>query len=311
MESLDEAALNAAPSAYNNGLEKGAFKFDAARFNLALDAYFCVIRQYPSEQPQDVVERVAKAIAAVHISEVKGTGAEIDVARRVEERWQSYREEASAAIAAMRAGDTLKKPDDLNTSGERVQGLKTSGTLIEEMKRMLERRNNERQERSLAGKYEGQEFLNGECNAWNHAIMLASGHEQRGEIRVVNEKEVRKRIASELTRCAESAESHDWNNQTHRQRMVNAIIIALRPYLREPRQGSGWLPIETAPRDYSWIFIAAFHPDGAMEYSVGSRWEGNKEGTRGFWQCWRGPAPTHWLPMPKLNSIEDGSASGR
>ena len=49
-----------------------------------------------------MIERVARAIAAVHIAEVKGTDCEPVVAERVESRWMSYREEARAAIAAMR-----------------------------------------------------------------------------------------------------------------------------------------------------------------------------------------------------------------
>ena len=59
-----------------------------------------------------------------------------------------------------------------------------------------------------------------------------------------------------------------------------------------------WQPIDTAPRDYRWIVIAAFDDDDRPDYVVGSRWEGDKEGVRGFWQCWKGNAPTHWMPMP-------------
>lgn len=47
----------------------------------------------------------------------------------------------------------------------------------------------------------------------------------------VDEKAVRAKISSELSRCAERTECHDWNNYLHREYMLNSVILAIRPYL--------------------------------------------------------------------------------
>lgn len=46
------------------------------------------------------------------------------------------------------------------------------------------------------------------------------------------EKEISKKIATQLIKVAETHDSHDWSNFLHRQDMLNAIIIAIRPYLK-------------------------------------------------------------------------------
>lgn len=58
-QSPRERAIDSAHKAYNNGLEKGAFRFDAARFNLALSAYMDSIAA-----DAEMVEAIGMAIAA-------------------------------------------------------------------------------------------------------------------------------------------------------------------------------------------------------------------------------------------------------
>ena len=58
-----------------------------------------------------------------------------------------------------------------------------------------------------------------------------------------------------------------------------------------PAVVSAWQPINTAPRDYTWVLIAAFESDNKPDCIIASRWEG-------FWQMWKGKPPTHWQPLP-------------
>lgn len=81
-----------------------------------------------------------------------------------------------------------------------------------------------------------------------------------------------------------------------------------------PEQGaslSGWLPIETAPRDGS-AFLAYNPLIGAYHTAFTTRWTGepNEEGYEGFpcgfWPCGSGSypfgkwdaQPTHWQALP-------------
>lgn len=53
-----------------------------------------------------------------------------------------------------------------------------------------------------------------------------------------------------------------------------------------------WRDISSAPRDYTWIMIAAFDEDDWPLCAVASRW-------KGFWQFWPlRRSPTHWMPLP-------------
>jgi len=62
-----------------------------------------------------------------------------------------------------------------------------------------------------------------------------------------------------------------------------------------------WLPIETAPKDGTYIILGG--PYGARE----GRWENSEDchqwsGVKGYW-LWEpficdGEIPTHWMPFP-------------
>lgn len=103
---------------------------------------------------------------------------------------------------------------------------------------------------------------------WNTRIPVSGC-----EIPVVDEKELRKRIASELTRCTVDAESDDWSNQTHRACMMNAIILATRLYLREPkrelRPQYDYVPDGGTPslvKEHEGLGRFRHHPDPAIDF---------------------------------------------
>ena len=62
-----------------------------------------------------------------------------------------------------------------------------------------------------------------------------------------------------------------------------------------------WQPIETAPKDGTWILAGEFgNPDFVGDYYAAS-WSGDEDG------CWcancgqyvtQEPEPTHWMPLP-------------
>lgn len=69
---------------------------------------------------------------------------------------------------------------------------------------------------------------------------------------------------------------------------------------------SEWQPIETAPRDGTWILICQYgcSEPSRLVASFDDGW-----GADGWWLCCdgknpelplRGPEPTHWMPLPKL-----------
>lgn len=72
------------------------------------------------------------------------------------------------------------------------------------------------------------------------------------------------------------------------------------------RESVGWQPIETAPRDGTYVLCCWTTKDAgydkvglAFSNSIGA-WD------IGWWCC---PTPTYWMPLPdapKVNSIEDG-----
>jgi hypothetical protein len=55
-------------------------------------------------------------------------------------------------------------------------------SLIQEMQEFWDRRNKERQERSLNKQWEGHEFLNGECSAWRHVIQIVRDRHASSEV---------------------------------------------------------------------------------------------------------------------------------
>lgn len=66
----------------------------------------------------------------------------------------------------------------------------------------------------------------------------------------------------------------------------------------------GWMPIETAPKDGTWVLLRSVGPDsGCVVASWDSDW------CDGWWVCddgkcaidlpLRGPDPTHWQPLPQ------------
>jgi len=66
------------------------------------------------------------------------------------------------------------------------------------------------------------------------------------------------------------------------------------------RQYPEWMPIETAPRDGTYIILARFEDDGSVEV-VGGDWnlypKEGQEGLHGF-EAWISQA-THWMPLPE------------
>jgi hypothetical protein len=68
-----------------------------------------------------------------------------------------------------------------------------------------------------------------------------------------------------------------------------------------------WLPIETAPRDGSWVLLKggdSFEPtdSGRLYPCVSAWWNADWEEWVFVWfdSAWRGTweAPTHWMPIP-------------
>lgn len=116
-EQLDPKALGAAHAAYNLGLEKGAFRFDAARFNLALRAYLAA-----SQPPVDgdVVERVRLVLCK---------------SLKVNQVTHSYKYLAEDAIAAAYPA-LLARIVELE--GEREAGIVEAAGYHEELARFFE-----------------------------------------------------------------------------------------------------------------------------------------------------------------------------
>ena len=176
----------------------------------------------------ELVERVARALACTFFHEcsrgVESTSVAatyFDFAEQyVDKRWDDFNDMAKAAIAAM--GDAaIRKDAGVGVPGTEAEILATSPHTLNE---------------SLYAALTATRRHCKNSDAVAQADEVLAAYDSRSEIPVVDEKEVRKRIASELTRCAETADSHDWNDQTHRQRIVNAVILAVRPYLREPKR---------------------------------------------------------------------------
>lgn len=68
----------------------------------------------------------------------------------------------------------------------------------------------------------------------------------------------------------------------------------------------GWQPIETAPRDGTWILV---RQSDVLEPSVAVCAFDPECSEGGWWMCCdgknpeiplRGPSPTHWMPLPAL-----------
>ena len=74
---------------------------------------------------------------------------------------------------------------------------------------------------------------------------------------------------------------------------------------------STWSPIETAPRDGTWVW--AYWPNGVVEGRQSpAAWEEHSDGFR-----WTDPfdsrghdQPSHWMPLPAPPD-EDGEAPGQ
>ena len=78
-----------------------------------------------------------------------------------------------------------------------------------------------------------------------------------------------------------------------------ALQVAIRAALAQARaEGSGWQPIETAPRGEIVLFV--YPPDGKShldpKYGVGSlsEWSGHTLFFDWGWSM----RPTHWMPLP-------------
>lgn len=77
------------------------------------------------------------------------------------------------------------------------------------------------------------------------AIQIIRNHQPEPTQKQVDEAKLRAKIATELSRCSDSTGNYDWNNYLHREYMINAVVLAIRPYHRqvdnvgEPQQVSG------------------------------------------------------------------------
>jgi len=60
-----------------------------------------------------------------------------------------------------------------------------------------------------------------------------------------------------------------------------------------------WQPIETAPRDGTWVLLYSPNENQpAVAYFNGHAWDDNGDG--GFWF-----EPTHWMPLPPKPGQEE------
>lgn len=69
---------------------------------------------------------------------------------------------------------------------------------------------------------------------------------------------------------------------------------------------SDWQPIDTAPKDGSWVLLWLPSP---RSYLVKARWLDSEEYVDDIWHEWQQqggdrvrcilPGPTHWMPLPK------------
>ena len=104
-----------------------------------------------------------------------------------------------------------------------------------------------------------------------------------------------------------------WDNagahaQDHHRDLARAAIAALNP---PPGNGGGWQPIETAPKDGTYVLIATESHDGGMTTAC---WDAEWSSSSGWWLLdngkdpeipLRGAEPTHWMPLPAAPSIAD------
>lgn len=104
-------------------------------------------------------------------------------------------------------------------------------------------------------------------------------------------------------RAAVEKTLRDYAGSTRLLRLTRPICAAVAPFLRDDAHAPALQPIETAPRDGTFILL--FGPSGYTSTSLRAAVCRFREGYVSPWRNHAGdaftdggPAPTHWMPLP-------------
>lgn len=120
------------------------------------------------------------------------------------------------------------------------------------------------------------------------------------------------RTAEEKLRADQMSKQHDMQAKMHQEavRKLTTNPVAAVQGFRDgaaKEQQAEWQPIETAPKDSSYVLLAGkYRNDVASGYWLQSAYAGN-----GAW-IWPfvHKHPTHWMPLPAAPGPSDGESNG-